>query len=212
MITDEEIKKIFEWADEFEIIGKSVNSHLKWGIDVKDNEKIRRGIPRDKELLLKLTHLNLTGYGATKRFEIRYIPSELCKLTNLKWIDLSYNFISYLPINFSNLINLEFLNISLNALENLNNIENHKLKHLIIDDISISKDFVTKCPKIELIEILNSKTRKDNIKRMSFYYLGYNKDIGILVRTPNIEKPTKPTPPKPNHKKPFKNFLYKGDK
>ena len=287
MITDEEIKKIFEWADEYSIQGKRYRNY-KWGIDVEDNEDIediRNGIPRDKELLLKITHLNLY------RNEIEYIPKEFAKLENIKVLYLVFNEIKeiknlpksvkelYLGSNkikeiseeVLELENLEILYLGSNEIEEIKNLpksvkklylnsneikeiknipKNTKelylyyneieeiseemlelenleilelidneikeiknlpknLKRLIVSDgVKIPKDLILQCPKIDLVEIRDNSTFY-NVDGMDFYLVGYNKNIGILVRTSNIEKPT---PPKPNHKKPFKNFLYKGDK
>ncbi len=137
MITDEEIQKIFDWADKNKINGKRLNSTAyEWGIDISDEhlkehwfKKIRKGIPRDKDLLKKITHLNLE-YN-----KLKDIPKEFGKLINLQHINLDNNHIKILPNDFFNLINLQTLSLSSNNLvEMSSSIQNCKnLKKIYLD-------------------------------------------------------------------------------
>ncbi|HHD80417.1 MAG TPA: leucine-rich repeat domain-containing protein, partial [Campylobacterales bacterium] len=109
MITDKEIQKIVEWADEKKVVGKSWKK-AKWGSNLfgDDIYSVKKGIPRDKETLLKITHLNLS------KAKLSNIPLELYKLTQLQDLDISNNSISTLSKEIGNLINLEYLNLSEN--------------------------------------------------------------------------------------------------
>ncbi len=109
MITDKEIQKIFEWANKNKVVGKTWK-RAKWGINPPKDEwnSIKRGIPRDKDTLLKITHLNLS------KSRISDIPIELFKLKNLKYLDISGNSLTSLPNGISQLDNLEYLDLSNN--------------------------------------------------------------------------------------------------
>jgi hypothetical protein len=173
MITDEEIKIIFEWADKYEISGKREKGKYEWGIGIddfhpydletkwvrgwEDKDKwknIRKGIPRNKDTLLQITHLNLSN------FKISNIPDEFWKLTQithinfhgceikdiksfqkidslkqLVYLDLSSNYLSHIPTDLSKLSNLKHLNLSQNNIKELpNNLE--KFISLISLDLS----------------------------------------------------------------------------
>ena len=137
MITDQEIQKIFDWADANNLSGKRVaKTKYDWGIDVKDEvfeenwfSNIRNGIPRNKELLKKITHLNLESNT------LKDIPKEFGKLINLQHINFDKNNIETLLNDFFNLSNLQTLSLSNNNLFELSsNIQNLSfLKKLYLD-------------------------------------------------------------------------------
>ena len=94
---DNWIKKIWAWADEFEL---------------KDSE-----IPRDKEPLLALKKLEIVEPELDEQhsrdvYRIAYLPDELTKLTNLVEITISGISSSQLPPNIGKLTNLTKLSIS----------------------------------------------------------------------------------------------------
>ncbi|HIC79168.1 MAG TPA: hypothetical protein EYP02_08280, partial [Sulfurovum sp.] len=84
MITDAEIEKIFDWADANKVVGKRWKKQ-KWGINLVDDEidSVKKGIPRDRDTLLKITHLNLS------KSKLLDIPVELYKLIKLQKLDIS---------------------------------------------------------------------------------------------------------------------------
>ncbi len=110
-ITDEEINKIYEWADKFNIM-----NGRKQGGDETDI----KGIPRKKEKLLKIVRLNLSTHSSDN---ITYLPSELFKLPYLKTLDIMGTNIIQLPKEISSLVGLSlksevFIN-NVNLLTNL---------------------------------------------------------------------------------------------
>ena len=56
------------------------------------------------------TELNLSDKGLTE------LPTEICNLTNLRYLDLANNELSELPIELGNLTNLQKLNLASNFL------------------------------------------------------------------------------------------------
>ena len=203
MITDEEIKKIFEWADEYSIQGKRYRNY-KWGIDVEENEDIRNGIPRDKELLLKITHLNLY------RNEIEYIPKEFAKLENIKVLYLVFNEIKeiknipksvkklYLNDNeikeiseeVLELENLEILELSYNKIKEIKNIpKSVKELYLIYNGIEEISEEMLELENLEILylgsnEIEEIKNLPKSVKKL---YLNSNE----IKEIKNIPKNTK---------------------
>ena len=113
MITDKEIQRIFDWADANNINGKRVaTTKYKWGIDVnaeefknKGFETIRQGIPRDKELIKHITHLNLST------MQLESMPDEIFKLEKLTHLNISRNYFTDLSGEIGNLVALKELNL-----------------------------------------------------------------------------------------------------
>lgn len=101
------IKKIWEWADEFELL---------------DSE-----VPRNKELLLAITKLEIIeadGVGLNEQdtrdiFRVGYIPDEIINLTNLIEISFSGVSSSRLPKYIGQLTNLTKLDLIKCNLESL---------------------------------------------------------------------------------------------
>ncbi|MBP6495652.1 MAG: hypothetical protein KA291_03980, partial [Psychrobacter sp.] len=95
-IDDNWVKKIWAWADEFELL---------------DSE-----VPRDKEALLAMKKLyilepELDEQHSRDAYRVGYIPDELSNLINLTEIDISGIDASYLPQNIGQLTNLTKLSI-----------------------------------------------------------------------------------------------------
>ena len=113
MITDKEIQRIFDWADANNINGKRVaTTKYKWGIDVnaeefknKGFETIRQGIPRDKELIKHITHLNLST------MQLESMPDEIFKLEKLTHLNISRNYFTDLSGEIGNLVALKELDL-----------------------------------------------------------------------------------------------------
>jgi hypothetical protein len=102
MITDEEIQKIFDWANQNYIENKGVEEEslgsevLSW----------RKGIPRRKTNLLDMEYFELDSW----RYRNISIPNYFFKLPNLKGLSLSLK--QYHKIDRKNLEKITFLKIS----------------------------------------------------------------------------------------------------
>jgi len=79
MITDEEIAKIYEWADKYGIMNGRRSQENWGGFGYKEWTK---GIPRKKEALIKVESLKVSEE------EIKELPNELFNLPNLKELDI----------------------------------------------------------------------------------------------------------------------------
>jgi len=99
-VDDSWIDRLWKWADENEI------SDLEYG---KGYHREWRGFPRDKEKLLKLKELNLTGNS------LKELAKEIVNLTNLTTLSLSINHFTELPNEIINLTNLTELNLKYNS-------------------------------------------------------------------------------------------------
>ncbi len=123
MITDEEIQKIFDWADKNDIKNRGIkkenlgNEILNW----------RKGIPRRKINILEVEYLILDSYS-----KIKNIPSELFKLPKLKGLDIPCNLLSLLPKD--GLKNITHLDISLYHCKNQLNLMNDLFQKLNIEN------------------------------------------------------------------------------
>lgn len=97
--------KLFQWADKNNIPNKIVPDlsgeiyHVQY-----------IGIPRNEELLLDITSLDLSGYN------LKELPNEIENLVNLKAINISHNQFQSIPECIYNLKKLEFLNIAFNQI------------------------------------------------------------------------------------------------
>ncbi len=184
MITDEEIQKIFDWADKNKIVGKRWKNQ-KWGINLLDDEinSVKRGIPRDKDTLLKITHLNLS------KFKLSDIPSELYKLIKLKDLDISNNEILVLSKDIGNLENLEYLDVSSNLIwhedsnyssfsipEEIKKFK--KLRYLNLFDIKL-KTLPKEIWELQSLEVLNLGFHDSSII--------IPKEIGNLINLIHLE-------------------------
>jgi len=79
MITDEDIAKIYEWADKYGIMNGRRSQESWGGFGYKEWTK---GIPRKKEALIKVESLKISEE------EIKELPNELFNLPNLKELDM----------------------------------------------------------------------------------------------------------------------------
>jgi Leucine-rich repeat (LRR) protein len=107
LVYDSWIDRLWEWADENDI----PDLHLV--VSNYSSSRYWKGLPRDKEKLLTLTELNLTGNRLAK------LPKEIGNLTNLISLNLCCNELRELPNEIGNLINLTKLDLSLNKLKEL---------------------------------------------------------------------------------------------
>lgn len=99
----------------------------KWADDnnIKNLDRYKRGIPRNKEKLFALKELDLS------EFDITYLPKEIGYLTNLVTLDLSFRRLELIPFEIGNLINLENLSLGTNndnldlpkSIKNLTNLK-----------------------------------------------------------------------------------------
>ncbi|MGM0519807.1 MAG: hypothetical protein ACQERD_09220 [Campylobacterota bacterium] len=107
-LKDNWIEKLFEWADK-----NNIPNTIDNDIDTTDDEKnyYWRGIPRDKDILLKVISINLS------KCDINVLPTELFNLINLKQLILSDNKLTYLPNEIIKLKDLSYLSIDNNQIE-----------------------------------------------------------------------------------------------
>ena len=129
MNNEEWIEKLFKWADFNKISGKGwkTKSNRQWGINTSDINNLRFGIPRDRDLLLKLTKLDLSGKSITK------LPIEIGNLVNLTHINLEHNKLVALPQEITKLNKLVHINLNNNSQynEDYDYIKNDLLKYLV---------------------------------------------------------------------------------
>jgi len=92
------MKRIWEWADEFEIPEKS--------------------IPRNRDELMAITRLAIFKYNWESP-EISYLPDELTLLSNLTVLTINYSAITVLPESIGQLTNLTKLSVGNNNLKEL---------------------------------------------------------------------------------------------
>jgi hypothetical protein len=188
MITDKEIEKIFDWADESQIRDEGIEDSKKSYFD----KSWRVGIPREKQNLLDMQYLQL-GYAEN----ITYLPKELFKLPNLKGLDIEYTSVDVLPEGASRLETLIFMICNNIKYKKLNNI-----RELALNDNDengninkILESFNT--DRLEKLELINSPTFPKkilnflNLKALSFYACGFKsipKEIANLsnLRTLNF--------------------------
>ena len=126
---DDWIEKIWQWADEFELLESE--------------------IPRNKEALLAMTKLEvlepeITGLGEQKTsdvYRLGYIPDEITYLKNLLEINISGVNSSHLPQNIGQLTNLTRLSIYHSNLielpDSIGQLSN--LTELLIDESKLEK-------------------------------------------------------------------------
>ena len=119
MITDEEISKIYEWADKYGIKNKGKKESNRGNFGTK---LWVTGIPKRKENLLDIENLRLCD-GYDDKSIISEIPKELFKLPKLKFLDISdLTELTSLSNHANSLTGLIYHNINIdNAV--LNNIE-----------------------------------------------------------------------------------------
>jgi hypothetical protein len=79
-----------------------VDELIAWADKNEIDEDI---LPRNKEALLNLTELDLSGNGLST------LPESIGNLTNLTDLDLSYNDLNTLPKSIGNLTNLNVLDL-----------------------------------------------------------------------------------------------------
>jgi len=185
LMTDEDIEAIYKWADAHKITGKRIRDD--WGIDgnmpfFKENTKgtaptysVRRGIPRDKTLLKKITHLNL------RAFQLKDIPKEFGKLPKLKHLTLAANHIEYLNEEFFKLTNLETLELGRNYLKSIPK-EIGNLSNLQYLDIS-------RCDKLkELPKEIGNLSKLEHLDISSCWDLKeLPKEIGKLTELKSLD-------------------------
>ncbi|WP_434581555.1 hypothetical protein MLC52_05390 [Sulfurimonas sp. NW15] len=100
------IYNLWVWADKYKIDNpQKINPN--WG-EIFEPEY--RGIPRDKELLIQMRHLDLSNYN------LREIPDDIVCMENLKWINISGNSLENFPLGILNYEFLESINISENII------------------------------------------------------------------------------------------------
>ena len=100
--------ELWQWADKYHIDDLKIYDY-NYGC----NEEQFRGIPRNKEMLLKIKNLNLSNYNLDK------IPEAIGDLPNLVCLNLDSNNLTELPYNLCNLEHLENLSLIENNLTNL---------------------------------------------------------------------------------------------
>ena len=134
MITDEEIAKIYEWADKYNINykGKKERDIGSFGYKTWIT-----GIPKRRENLLKIENLKLTDGYVDEDKEIQKLPRELFKLPKLKFLDITdTSMIKSIPIEGKSLVGLCFsmhnTNVDKDILENI--------EYLSINGWYVSKD------------------------------------------------------------------------
>ena len=165
MITDKEIQKIFDWADENDIKGHEKQPrNSKWGIDVPiDKQVIRRGIPRNKKELLEITHLNLS------KSKLDNLSAELFNLTNLISIDLSDNYLSDLPMEIATLKKLYKLN--------LHNCSFEELPKEVVYLTNLTHLYLSSCKKLKKLP-----REIENLKNLIILDLGYCENLEYLPK------------------------------
>ena len=168
MITDKEMQKILDWADENKIVGNRWKNQ-KWGINLSPDEisLVKRGIPRDKETLLKITHLDLS------KSKILNICPELYKLTKLIYLDISDNNLTTLSKDIDKFENLEYLDLSHNG---FCDEENNYFFSIPMEIQSLKK---LKYLNLSNVELKIIPPEIWNLKGLEYLYLGswYNKII-----------------------------------
>ena len=100
--------ELWQWADKYKIDDLKV---LDYNYNCNQDEY--RGIPRNKEMLLKMKNLNLSHY------DLDEIPEAIGDLPNLVCLNLDANKLTELPYNLCNLEHLENLSIVENRLTKL---------------------------------------------------------------------------------------------
>jgi Leucine-rich repeat (LRR) protein len=184
MITDEEVQRIFDWADKNKVVGKSWKKQ-KWGINLVDDEinSVKKGIPRDRDTLLKITHLNLS------KSKLLDIPSELYKLIKLQDLDISNNKITTLSKDIGNLKNLEYLDLSNNSVWSeekgysslsipIEIKKFKKLRYLNLSDVKL-KTLPKEIWELQSLEVLNLGFHDSSIS--------IPKEIGNLINLIHLE-------------------------
>ncbi len=102
MITDQEIQKIFDWADKNDIQNRGTKEEI-----LGDTILVwRKGIPKKKKNLLEMEYFDLDSWRYEK---LSTIPNELFKLPKLKGLSISLKQLNH--IDRQNLQKIIFLKI-----------------------------------------------------------------------------------------------------